>query len=157
MLLKSGAWLHYSAPVTDLLNAFWVPFSFWVVHTRTLLPEEWFICCGIPDKFQESRAPLGWQCMICLRTNALTACQAGWTQASEELDFFNMLDFTQPNNFSSHNKRFEQFLEIFDFSWLWQERQHCPQEVLLLKTQEYNHYFNRSVWKISEPTEVPLH
>lgn len=57
VLLKSGAWLHYSTPVTDLLDAFRVPFSFLIVHTRRLLPEEWFICCGIPDKFQESRLP----------------------------------------------------------------------------------------------------
>lgn len=113
MLLKSGAWLHYSTPVTDLLNVFRVPFSFLIVHTRTLLPEEWFICCGIPDKFEESRLP--WADRVSFASGQMPSQPVklaehrllkNWTFSTCKISL-------SINNFSSHDKRFEQLWKSF--------------------------------------------
>lgn len=151
MLLKSGAWLHYSTPVTDLLNVFRVPFSFLIVHTRTLLPEEWFICCGIPDKFEESRLP--WADRVSFASGQMPSQPVklaehrllkNWTFATCKISLSITIFYPMINVLSSFGNPFTAVAPPSTGS------------TSIINSQEQS-LLGRSVWNLSEHTQVLLH
>lgn len=72
-----------------------------------LLPEEWFICCGILDEFRESRAPLGWQCDHWPQDECPHSLSCWLDTDFFRFGLFQHVRFHLAQQFSSHNRRFK--------------------------------------------------